>query len=362
MKALKYMPQLDALRTLAVMAVITHHWLPHDSWINQTPNGAIGVTLFFVLSGFLITQILLLSRWQVASGQLTNGEAWRIFLFRRTLRIFPLYFLFITLIYWLLPNESDISRKPAYYFLYAYNLLLHQTNNWADLLSPFWTLAVEEQFYLVWPWVVLFTPTERLKPVIIACIGLGVLSRVYYLSTPHIQNVLTHTCLDAFGLGALWAYLWQEEPHQLAAFRQRLNATALVALVSFIWMLWLPGDHPVRLVFQRLVLSILSLYLVAAASMGVGGTAGRLMENPVVLYLGKISYGLYVYHMVVSSHLAGYLIEQINRFYVLPPFSFGVHVAYSFALLVAIASLSWYIFEKPFNNLKRYFTYANTTA
>lgn len=357
-RAAEFMPQLDSLRAFAVMAVIVHHWLPHDWLINRTPNGAIGVTLFFVLSGFLITRILIKSRNQVLAGTMTRREAYQTFLIRRALRIFPLYFLILGFVYFFLPHASAIDEYPGYYLFYSYNILLNRTEDWADILSPFWSLAVEEQFYLVWPFVVMLTPRRLLLPMIGLSIGLGVTFRAYFLTQGEIQNILTPTCLDAFGIGALWAALPYERPVTGAFFRRALPAAAAISLAVFVFMLQLPDAHPLRIVFLRLVLSVLSLYAVAQAAEGIGGPVGRVLNQPSLLYMGKISYGLYVFHMLVSSHLAnvmmGWMVRHIPRF---PALGFWPYLAFSFVVLLALASLSWYFFEKPFNDLKRYFTY-----
>lgn len=356
-----HLPQLDALRAFAVTFVVIYHWFPQDALINKTPNGAIGVTLFFVLSGFLITQILIQNRNQILAGKTTQSAVYKNFIVRRALRIFPVYYLFLTFVYFVLPEKSDISRYPAYYYLYGYNILLHQTGNWADLLSPFWTLSVEEQFYLVWPSVVLLTPRSQLRRVIIFTIFLGLATRIWWGLNGNSQGVLTLTCLDSFGIGALWSYIVVEQPEMIPAFRRQLRWATLLALACFLFILAQPHDSFFR-IYQRTILSVLSLFFVVHATYGFRGLTGRVLMNPVLIYLGKISYGIYVYHMVVSSYLTGPILNKLSRFSPISLSNFWIHLASSFALLILVASLSWFLIEKPINTLKRYFTYSKSTA
>ncbi|MGA0558489.1 acyltransferase family protein [Larkinella sp. VNQ87] len=355
------MPQLDALRAFAVTFVLIFHWIPQDTLINQLPNGSIGVTLFFVLSGFLITQILIQNRNQILTGRTTHSEVYKNFIIRRALRIFPIYYLFITFVYRFLPETSDISNHPAYYYLYGYNILLHQTGNWADLLSPLWSLSVEEQFYIVWPSVILLTPRAQLRIVIIFTILLGLGSRLWWAFNGNSQGVLTPTCLDAFGIGALWSYVVVEQPEQIPAFKRQVLWATLLALAGFIFILIQPGTSFFK-TFQRTVLAVLSLYFVVHASLGFRGLMGRILMNPALIYMGKISYGLYLYHMIVSGHLTGTVLNKLSRFSPISLHNPWIHLVSSFVLLMIVASLSWFLIEKPINQLKRYFMYSKSAA
>lgn len=200
-----HLPQLDSLRSLAVALVVVYHWFPTGVGINWLPNGTIGVMIFFVISGFLITRILLDSRNRLQTGGGSLGLTYRNFFIRRALRIFPLYYLAITFVYLVVPQGSDIRQYPAYYYLYGSNILLHQTGNWGDILSPFWTLGVEEQLYLLWPWVVLLLPKMQFRWAIAGLILLAVAFRGYGYSQGDLDGVLMPANVDAFGLGAVWA-------------------------------------------------------------------------------------------------------------------------------------------------------------
>jgi len=352
-----HMPQLDALRTFAVLLVIVYHWFPTGEGINRLPNGTIGVMIFFVLSGFLITRILLSNRNQIDAGKGSLGVTYRNFFIRRALRIFPLYYLIITAVLVLMPQASDIDDHPFYYYLYGYNILLNQTGNWADVLSPFWTLGVEEQLYLVWPWIVLLTPRAYFRWVIVAMVAVGVLFRAYGYSQGQLDGVLAPASFDAFGLGALWAYMVTERADAIPRFLTNLSVAAGLAFAGFVSLSLLPGDHLLVVLFQRLMISILSLFLVTSASMGVKGVCGKLLNNSTLQYIGRISYGIYVFHMLVPGYIVPLLFRLTNRLGLSLTLGYWSHRLFSLAVLLVLASVSWYAFEKPINQLKRYFSY-----
>src|ERR1041385_4159129 len=175
--SLKYMPQLDALRALAVLAVMVHHFLPVDRYIptDYITLGFLAVRLFFVLSGFLITGILLNYR------RLERCTALRRFYLRRVLRIFPIYYL--TLFIALALQVRSIQQGAFWHLTYLSNYIAGFHPEWMGPASHFWTLAVEEQFYFVWPFIMLFTPRQHLAKVIIGTIALAVIFRAVVLWT-----------------------------------------------------------------------------------------------------------------------------------------------------------------------------------
>jgi peptidoglycan/LPS O-acetylase OafA/YrhL len=351
------MPQLDALRTFAVALVIIYHWFPTGTGINWLPNGTIGVMVFFVISGFLITRILITNRLAIDAGKSTLGDTYRNFFIRRALRIFPLYYLTITAVWLLIPESSDIDEHPLYFYLYGYNILLNQTGNWADLLSPFWTLGVEEQLYLVWPWVVFLMPRRNLLWAILGLIAGGILFRAYGYSVGDLDGVLTPASFDAFGMGALWAWYTTLGTKHLGAFRQRLPWIALIALVVMIGLLFRPGDALEVVLLQRTVISMIALYFVVEASFGFGGVIGAVLNNSALQYIGRISYGIYVFHMIVPGYIVPFVLKilaKLTRGHV-PDLGYWGHRLFSLAVLIAVASLSWYALEKPINGMKKYF-------
>ncbi|NEU66419.1 acyltransferase [Spirosoma agri] len=356
------MPQLDSLRTVAVLLVIVYHWFPTGEGVNRLPNGTIGVMVFFVISGFLITRILIDNRNRIEAGQSRLTDTYRNFFVRRALRIFPLYYLAITVVWLAFPDTSDIDDHPLYYYFYGYNILLHKTGNWADILSPFWTLGVEEQLYFVWPWIVLLTPKASFRWVIIGMVVCGVLFRGYGYSVGDLDGVLTPASFDAFGLGALWAYIVSERPDTLPDFLKKLTTASGLALLGFVTFLFLPGNSILVVLLQRLFISILALFIIVRASLGIQGVVGQVLDSKALQYVGRISYGIYVFHMIVPGFVTPFLMRVANRVGLTITLGYWSHRLVSLAALLIIASLSWYLFEKPINDLKRYFSYTKSAS
>jgi peptidoglycan/LPS O-acetylase OafA/YrhL len=357
MRKLAHMPQLDSLRTVAVALVVMYHWFPTGTGINWLPNGTIGVMVFFVISGFLITRILISNRNAIEAGKSTLANTYKNFFIRRALRIFPLYYLTITAVWLLLPEATDIDEHPLYFYLYGYNILLHQTGNWADLLSPFWTLGVEEQLYLVWPWVVLLTPRRYLLWAIGLLIAGGILFRAYGYSQGDLDGVLTPASFDAFGLGALWAWHTTDGTNRIETFQKIVPLAALVAFLLMIGLLFLPGDAVAVVLFQRTLISIIALFFVVGGSFGFTGPLGIVLNNSALQYIGRISYGIYVFHMIVPGYIVPFILKIMNKLLRghVPDLGYWGHRVFSLLVLIALASLSWYAIEKPINQLKRHF-------
>ena len=355
-----YFSQLDGLRAIAIILVILFHWFPEGQGINILANGPLGVTLFFVLSGFLITRILLLSR--VSAAETGIALTYKNFLLRRVLRIFPLYY-FLLFTVWqarsvpVIPTiNTDFYTYPVHYLLYISNFLLEKTTNWSDLLSTLWSLAVEEQFYIFWPLVILSVPLRYMEKVIGGTIVLGIISRLLLSSFGHNLGVLMPTCLDAFGLGALWAYVlvYDRSPD---IFLRNLKIFAAGGLAFFLFFCFTHADSVLLTLFFRTSMAVFCLFFVAHASHrnGFKSIFGKILDHSALRYIGKISYGLYIYHMVVPSILLPLVVKIIQRIFkveITLTDAFGKAV--SLALVISVASLSWFFFESPINNLKKY--------
>ena len=343
--ALQYMPQLDGLRAIAVLLVVCSHWFPASAY--YLPIADIGVILFFVLSGFLITRILLREKNNGPTGRLI-----RQFFIRRILRIFPLYYA-VLLVIWLL-DLPDIRSDLPWFVSYLPNIFYYKLQAWKGLYSHFWTLGVEEQFYLIWPFLILYVPRKRLRKAMIAAILIGILTRfVSYQAGNPMGYLLMPGNLDAFGLGGLLAYQ--------RTFRDRwLNVSPRsrqglwIAHWGFLCVLFLFRESIWYNVFFRYVFAVISLYLILGGSRGWRGWGKMILENPLLVHLGKISYGLYIFHNFIP-----WTVRKIAAY-----FSFSVPSDFSpvnlllcFILLLLSANLSWLLFERPINTLKRYFPY-----
>lgn len=348
-----YMPQLDSLRAFAVGFVLISHWFPKQHKLQFLPFGAFGVILFFVLSGFLISQILFKSR-DIAEAQSQNKfHSVKQFYIRRTLRIFPIYY--ITLIVLFIFNVSSIRDIILWFVLYASNIYFYYVQSWEGTLSHLWTLAVEEQFYIIWPFIILFIPRKHLFKSIIAIILMGPAFRfgmyLLSLSQPGINifsELLTPANIDNFGLGALLAYI---NIYKKDDFRYQ---TKLLMTASMIYVIIMTGIILLKptytgVIFRNFNMSLLALFLIAKASSGFTGIMKIILENKILIYLGKISYGLYLYHnfIVLIYESAG--LPVIQNLY--------LRLFIQGSMLVLMASISWYVIEKPINNLKSRFAY-----
>ena len=345
------MPQLDSLRTFAVFFVLIEHWFQMASWSKILPFGMIGVTLFFVLSGFLITQILLNSRIKAEEKGEHKVHTLKQFYIRRTLRIFPIYYLTIFICY--IINLQDIRDKFLWFLFYASNIYFYKINDWAGSLSHLWTLAVEEQFYIFWPFIILFIPKKHLLKAILGIIILGPVFRTYlfvlngsseWVST--FVNILTPSCMDCFGLGALLAF-YQTIKKEKAILKFK---TAIIFLIINLAIVFLfSEENMVSVFFFRFNVSVICLYIINGAANGYKGLTGKILGNPVLIFLGKISYGLYLYHNFIPMIYKALGLPVVNNIYL----NFFVQII----LLIFISAISWFMIEKPVNRLKKYFAY-----
>ena len=202
----KKIEQLDALRFFAVFSVLITHW----HLLDARPKlsflfGANGVNLFFALSGFLITLILIRTKEE---QNFTLGTSLRNFYLRRTLRIFPVYYLMLTLLWFF--NHSLVADGMPWYLSYLTNFYCIKIQGWGRL-THLWSLALEEQFYLLWPFVIFLIPTKRLWMPISAIIVLSVFSKFVLLQNDANFWVLYMNptgVFDILGMGALLAYLY----------------------------------------------------------------------------------------------------------------------------------------------------------
>lgn len=350
---------LDGLRGLAVLAVILYHATLFEpgtgpverSLLEATRLGWAGVDLFFVLSGFLITRILVQSRGA--------ENYFRVFYVRRFLRIFPLYYaslLLLVLLFHVTAGES------AWYWLYASNVKM-TIAGWPSMpLSHFWSLAVEEQYYLVWPLVVSLLPRRALAGL---CAGLLLVvpaARIagYVLGVPDIGlYVLTPFRLDALAAGSLLALVVPRLseprryiPHALATLSLSTLASGLVLAVAGDAFWGTPPMLTLGFTFLAVVFAAL-VFLVIALPRDT--LLPRILEWKPLRAAGKVSYAMYVFHWPVTFALRG----AGFRPSAIAPGAAG-WVAYLAVLLGAIsllAALSWMLMEGPCLALKDRISY-----
>ena len=342
------MPQLDAIRALAVAAVVFCHWI-HPKYHFGFPFGHLGVQAFFILSGFLITGILL--RCQ------QTDDKWfvlKAFYIRRMLRIFPLYYLVIIGI--CLFQVISVREALFWHVPYLSNIKFFLQQSFQGHITHFWSLAVEEQFYLFWPLIILFSPQRVLLRVILLVIGIGFTARCLPFFYPDVVllEFLLISNVDALGLGALLALIKNR-----SEMPSRWVSYSLWAAPVYICLYALRAtgiNLPMHFFIEHVTLLLALLWLIDRASRGFSGWTGQFLTLPPLLYLGRISYGLYVLHMFAFSTFT-FLWSALG----FEPLRFRWDMILRLVLMgvltITAASLSWRLIEVPCNSLKRYFPY-----
>jgi peptidoglycan/LPS O-acetylase OafA/YrhL len=354
-----YHPELDVLRFAAFCAVFIAHALPTANqpylehgiphWTAAliarcARSGIFGVPIFFLLSSYLITTLLL--REHAVSGRLDLKS----FYVRRTLRIWPLYFFFLAISFWVLPALGWPRFSPANKV--GFSLFL---GNWSMMAfgipegsAPIlWSISVEEQFYLFWPLLLAWFGVGRLRRMALILLALATCVRIAVLPFHPSWTTLwfnTFVQLDPIAIGALLALAFQPGlPRISAGARMALLGAALLLLLTV-------GDHfgltgRGMLLTYPLVAAAASLILVAVLT---DSPAGWLSRGPLV-YLGKISYGLYVYH--------GFMLNAAARIW---PNSRTLKDLAAFGGTIVLATISYRFLERPFLKLKRRFEHVSS--
>ena len=299
----KYLRQLDGLRALSVAAVAWSHW--RLCWTlepSKFPGAEIGVETFFVISGFLITGILLDNR-----SEFSRQAILKQFYIRRFLRIFPVFY--IAILVGLLFRVSGLRESWGWHVAYISNAYFYQ-HGWVGSLSHFWSLAVEEQFYLFWPLLMVFLPGRWLRPVIV----LAVLVAPFYAMAMNASirgnptaSVLMPSCMSALGMGALLAWS-KRNGVALRPLKQWLLGLGLLGIA--VWRGC--GCPAICQPLNRLAEDCVLGWLVFSAAEGFVGLTGALLSWTPLNYLGKISYGLYIFHNFAAPASQGFdgLVEQ----------------------------------------------------
>ncbi|MBC7782332.1 MAG: acyltransferase [Burkholderiales bacterium] len=455
-RLLNHMPQLDGVRGLAVLMVIWWHFMPASAKQGSVaPWGAMGVGLFFTLSGFLITRILLNCRLKIEEQKSTVGAMMRQFYIRRFLRIFPLYYGVLLVLFIVNPFNYDSSVPPKvndrvavstdaadlpatvlavrsepivvtrdgrpknttidrfdvrlddgttrtaeakdigvergfrdrvlWHVAYLSNVRFSYWPKAGEIERHLWSLSVEEQFYLLWPLLIFLIPRSALGPLILLMVAVGPVWRAMTYAPRYLGHEwMMPGCLDLLGAGAFlaflslpqfgWSRLWNAAVELsgligiplLIVYVTAKSLAVQSAVGAFEQVTFFGVEQTVQvgrsgwlgMGFEwtggatYAITALASFWLIAMASRGFRGPIGHVLASAPMVYIGRISYGLYVIHMFVP-HLLIYFFPQWDwvtdrgwtRF-------FGLS-----AISIVLASVSWYAFEAPINRLKRYFEY-----
>ena len=346
---MKHIPALDGLRAIAVlMVLVTHFWNDPAEYplLNRlAAAGWAGVDLFFVLSGFLITSILLASK--------ERPHYYRNFYARRTLRIFPLYYLVLVVVLIGLPYISTLPAQLMadrwLYFAYLSNVALAIGGWQLFMMDITWSLAIEEQFYLVWPSVVYVLTRSRLLIVCVILLVLAPIARLAAFDTLGWRwiHMATPFRLDAFAIGGLLAMVQVSQRAAAATFG--VGGLALLTLV-------LTGQFARdSFVVGTIGYSLTALTSGAALKLA---TASRWLAWRPLRRIGEVSYGMYLLHplcLIAISVAFGAVKADVMKLtgWPLPDAVLGLLLAS--AGVYVVAAICYRVFEAPFLRLKRYF-------
>jgi peptidoglycan/LPS O-acetylase OafA/YrhL len=354
--SIKFLPQIDGLRFIAVMGVIISHWCidnyKDNLILKVIPFGG-GVQLFFVISGYLITKILLIEKERIGQNQISFWQAIKSFFLKRILRIFPIYYLLIAAL--IIIYKGSLESILTSLLTYTFNWHMLYAQHFFGDKTHLWSLSVEEQFYIIWPFLILLFPFKKMKWLMIIAIMIGYLSKLYYtFCTTNIfgAGISTFSCFDAFGLGGILAYSQIVGSTKL---RTKTNKILFWCCLIFFYILSLTLvfiNKSMNYSFVNCCVVITSFFSVAIASNGgFNGFLKIFLENRIVLYLGRISYGLYLYHNFIPTVYWKFIDPlPIFRFEKNPASIFIIY----FILTLILASISWFLIERPILSLKRF--------
>ena len=364
-KARFYHPELDVLRFFAFLMVFCHHGFPHDpafwtklgvpSLIAEVlagigATGAFGVSLFFVLSSYLITELLLREKDLIGDLDL------RSFYIRRILRIWPLYFAFLGLavmLQWIVPGQHVSWRAGLWFSLLAGNWYIVVHGFPSSVIFPLWSVSIEEQFYITWPAVVRKLGRSGMLVCVGVLLGVATLARTYLGVNHRWESPVwcnTFVQLDPIALGILLAVLLKGEVPQLSRLaRAALLAAGITGMALGSLYFGIKSDP---LTTMRIVLGYPSVAIGGAlVLLSVLRNGGRA-SNRALVYLGRISYGLYVFH-VLGLLISDYVVHDPTAGLI----RYAIRVAVALAATIAMSAISYRWLETPFLRLKQRFTH-----
>ena len=333
------LPALDGIRAIAVLAVVALH-------AGMLPWGWIGVDLFFTLSGFLITGILLDAKDARGSGWATYAKP---FYMRRLLRIVPLAWAFLAILFLVAPALGIVRPVPfteqIWYWAFLSNAWLGFRSATAWMAGHFWSLAVEEQFYLVWPWLVLALPRPWLARTLKTFLVVAVVARivVVFMHLPpqigHTYENFTVTRMDGLVAGSLVALCARAEGG-LARYGRRATGWLIACGALFLLLQIYAPTKQLGYIFRYAALAGFTASAVLLILASPTGLVSRLLGGRWLTWIGARSYGIYVIHLPIVLWLAARGLPAI------------VVLAVALGITLALAAVSWTVLESPLLAMK----------
>lgn len=369
-----HIPVLDGIRGLAILLVLVAHFNGEAILKEYFPlvgplatklalTGLMGVDLFFILSGFLITGILLKTK---------DSERYFLnFYARRVLRIFPLYYGVLLIVFWVLPAFIKLDVAAHYLYTHQWWLWTYLSNfpghpNWDSSnlfhLGHFWSLAVEEHFYLIWPFVVYSFPSSQLKRI---CLSWAAFSIVAGLVSCFSAGLISHSlrwptiCFSGgLTLGAYGA-LVANETSGLAQYAVAAKKWAYLAGLAFVGLGMVPRriePELINIMLHYVSWTFFSAIVILVLTSERTSYFTRFFSHPVMIFFGKLSYGLYVYHGLLRPVFEQWfdrrnLIDLAGS----PLLGIMLYFLLSIGTSILISWLSWHLIESQFLKLKKYF-------
>jgi len=349
-----YIPELDGLRGIAILLVVTFHYF---GFLSIFSFGWTGVDLFFVLSGYLITSRLMISR--------KDKDYFSKFYKNRALRIIPLYY-GVLIIFFIAVNlfvsEKNLTGFQFYYqnissfFLFLQNwALIYAGINYENHLQHFWTLAVEEQFYLLWPFIIYFFSGNK-NIICILCVS--IICIIFFRSFLYFKNpgdslvyfYNTFCRMDSFITGGLLYFL---SANPLKKIYKQVAAAFIFILIAAIIFSGTKHSTPFMSTIGYTLLAIFFAAILYIALEKKYKYLNKILNKKWLIQLGKISYGLYIFHWVILRSLQGKIIQFLD-FHLLINEQIILWLSLIICLIISIAVsvISYFYFELHFLKMK----------
>lgn len=359
-----HIPALDGIRGAALVVVVSYHYflLPYAAWFSMES--------FFVLSGFLITGILLDTR--ESKGYFKN------YLARRMLRILPLYYGLLIVAFFIVPlfvNKESLApfslyyNNKGYFWAYIQNwLLLHNEaglKGTSRIMLHLWSLAIEEQFYIFWPLLVLIFRRKVFTKVIIGIILFSITLKCYFYFSgyPWQENYFNTFCrMDALSLGGLIAVGVRDQSslrflNKIAPFIFKLLGTILVVLL-FIYRPRMLGEQFLEPIGTTLFAILFGGMILYCLSDHKRNFVKRFLELKLFTFLGKYSYSIYIFHAPVLALMRPGLTSFLHE-YMRSGYAYVLSNIICLAFTMLVGLFTWVAIEKPALKLKKFFKYDN---